>query len=392
MTTLTTRERLLTALQHKEPDCIPYDLAGTSVTGIHYVAYRNLADYLGKDYLLEKGQESWSYEKQQGLTQVDEEIKQELKVDTRGTKFKNPSTWKLEIKKVGGKEAFTDELGCQWVSSRNGYYFDQIPGKPHPLGGSITPEDIKNYPWPNASDPVRVENLRNELRELRKTGYATIIEAPFNGVFSLGFRMRGYPDFYEDLGARQSLACSLMDRLTDLKIDFWDMALEEVGDLVDVIVELDDLGGQNGTLISPEMYRKLVKPRHRRLFSFIKKRAPNSYLFLHSDGSLYDIIPDLIELGVDILNPVQVSAAKMDSAKLKRKFGDSLSFWGAGVDTQNILGKGTPGEVSSEVKRRVDDLAPGGGYIFAAIHNIQADVPPENFMAMWETLQQYKSY
>jgi len=136
----------------------------------------------------------------------------------------------------------------------------------------------------------------------------------------------------------------------------------------------------------------LVKPRHRRLFSFIKKKAPNSYLFLHSDGSLYDIIPDLIESGVDILNPVQVSAAKMDSAKLKRKFGDSLSFWGGGVDTQNILGKGTPGEVSSEVKRRVDDLAPGGGYIFAAIHNIQADVPPENFMAMWETLQQYKSY
>ncbi|TET64270.1 uroporphyrinogen-III decarboxylase [Candidatus Aerophobetes bacterium] len=392
MTNLTARDRLLMALQHKEPDCIPYDLAGTSVTGIHYVAYQNLVDYLGKDYLLENEQESWCYEKQQGLAQVDEEIKQKLKVDTRGTKFKNPSTWKLEIKEVEGKEAFTDELGCRWISSRNGYYFDQISGKSHPLGGSITVEDIKNYPWPNASDPVRVENLRNQLKGLREAGYAAIIEAPFNGVFSLGFRMRGYSYFYEDLGARQSLAYSLMDRLTDLKIDFWDMALEEISDLVDVIVELDDLGGQNGTLISPEMYRKLVKPRHRKLFSFIKKKAPNSYLFLHSDGSLCDIIPDLIELGVDILNPVQVSAAKMDSAKLKRKFGDSLSFWGGGVDTQNILGKGTPGEVRSEVKRRIDDLAPGGGYIFAAIHNIQADVPPENFMAMWETLQQYKSY
>ncbi|MCK4926462.1 uroporphyrinogen-III decarboxylase, partial [Candidatus Aerophobetes bacterium] len=150
MTNLTARDRLLMALQHKEPDCIPYDLAGTSVTGIHYVAYQNLVDYLGKNYLLEKEQESWCYEKQQGLAQVDEEIKQELKVDTRGTKFKNPSTWKLEIKEVGGKEAFTDELGCQWVSSRNGYYFDQISGKSHPLGGSITVEDIKNYPWPNA--------------------------------------------------------------------------------------------------------------------------------------------------------------------------------------------------------------------------------------------------
>lgn len=392
MTSLTARGRVLMALQHKEPDCIPYDLAGTSVTGIHYVAYRNLVNYLGNEYLLEKEQESWYYDRQQGLAEVHEEIKQELKVDTRGTKFKNPSTWKFQIKEVEGKEAFTDELGCQWVSSKGGYYFDQIPGKSHPLSGSIGVEDIKNYPWPNASDPARVKNLRNQLKELREAGYPAIVQAPFNGVFSLGFRMLGYSNFYEDLAANQSLACSLMDRLTDLKIDFWDMALDEIGDVVDVIVELDDLGGQHGTLISPHMYRKLVKPRHRRLFSFIKKKAPKSYLFLHSDGSLYDIIPDLVEVGIDILNPIQVSARDMDSASLKREFGDSLNFWGGGVDTQNMLGKANPGEVRDEVKRRVDDLAPGGGYIFAAIHNIQADVSPENFMAMWETLQHHKTY
>jgi len=348
-------------LQHKEPDCIPYDLGGTSITGIHFVAYQNLLHFLGKDYLLKQDEESWYYNRLMGLAKISEDIRQELKVDTRVTRFNNPSSWRLEIKEIDDRKVFTDELGCQWTRSKGGYYFDQISGRDHPLSGPITLEDVNTYPWPNSSDPARIRNVRNELEKLREAGYAVIVESPFNGIFSLGFRMRGYMDFYEDLGSNQSTACRLMDRITDLKIDFWDMALEKIGDLIDVIVELDDLGGQDGTLVSPEMYRKLVKPRHRRLFSFIKRKAPNSYLFLHSDGSIYDIIPDLIEVGVDILNPVQISAAKMDSAKLKKKFGDSLSFWGGGVDTQNILGKATPIDVRNEVRRRIDDLAPGGG-------------------------------
>jgi len=389
---LTSRDRILTALKHKEPGYVPYDLGGTSITGIHSIAYQNLLHYLGKDHLLEKEEEAWYYEKLQGLAKIDEEIKQELKVDTRGARFKNSSAWKFKIKEVEGRKTFTDELGCVWISSKDEYYFDQRPGESHPLVALIKIEDVENYSWPNPRDPARVRDLRTELKKIREAGYAVIIEAPFNGIFSLGFRMRGYSNFYEDLGVNQSLACRLMDKLTDLKINFWDMALEEIGDLVDIIVELDDLGGQDATLISPMMYRKLVKPRHKKLFSFIKKKASNSYLFFHSDGSLYNIMPDLIEVGVDILNPVQVSAAKMDSARLKREFGDSLSFWGGGVDTQNVLGKATPNEVRSEVKRRINDLAPGGGYIFTAIHNVQADVPPENFMAMWEALQDNKRY
>ena len=392
MKKLTPRDRILMTLQHQEPDCIPYDLGGTSITGIHLVAYQNLLHFLGKDYLLEQDEESWYYNRLMGLAKISEVIRHELKVDTRVARLNNPSSWRLEIKEIDGRESFTDELGCHWTSSKDGYYFDQIPGRGHPLGGSITLEDINTYPWPNSSDPARIKNVRSELEKLREAGYAVIVEAPFNGIFSLGFRMRGYTDFYGDLGSNPSMACRLMDRITDLKIDFWDMALEKIGDLIDVIVELDDLGGQDGTLVSPEMYRKLVKPRHRRLFSFIKRKAPNSYLFLHSDGSIYDIIPDMIEVGVDILNPVQLSAARMDSAKLKKEVGDSLSFWGGGVDTQNILGKATPVDVRNEVRRRIDDLAPGGGYVFAAVHNVQADVPPENFLAMWETLQNHKRY
>jgi uroporphyrinogen decarboxylase len=141
------------------------------------------------------------------------------------------------------------------------------------------------------------------------------------------------------------------------------------------------------------MYRKLVKPHQKRVFAFIKKKLRDSgYLLMHSDGSIHALIPDLIEMGVDILNPVQVTAADMDSRRLKREFGDDLVFWGGGIDTQGTLSFGTPDEVRDEVKRRIDDLAPGGGFVFSAIHDIQPEVPPENFMAMWETLQEQGSY
>ena len=239
MRNCTPRERILMTLEHKEPDYIPYDLGSMSVTGISSVAYRNLISYLDRDHLLERKHELWYYEKLQGLAKIDEEIKQELKVDTRGARFRNPSAWKFEMKEIEGRKAFTDELGCLWISTEDEYYFDQRVGKSHPLTGPITVEDIENYPWPNPRDLARLKGLRSELKKLREAGYAVIIEAPFNGIFSLGFRMRGYSNFYEDLGGNQSLACSLMSKLVDLKINFWDMALEGIGDLVDVIAELD---------------------------------------------------------------------------------------------------------------------------------------------------------
>ena len=155
---------------------------------------------------------------------------------------------------------------------------------------------------------------------------------------------------------------------------------------------VDDLGTQGGPLISPDMYRRLIKPRQQELFSFIKKKAPHAKIFFHSCGSVYHFIGDLIEAGVDILNPVQVAAADMDSKRLKKEFGNDVVFWGGGVDTQRVLPYGTPQEVRDEVKRRLDDLAPSGGFVFATVHNIQGDVPPENIVAMWETLQEYGSY
>ena len=196
-----------------------------------------------------------------------------------------------------------------------------------------------------------------------------------------------------DLAAKPSLACSLMDKITELKMEYWRLALDKVGDLINVIVLEDDLGQQDRTLVSPKMYRKLIKPRYRRLINLLKERkSPWTYIFFHTDGSVYNVLPDLIEMGIDILNPVQVSAAKMDPAKLKKEFGNEITFWGGGVDTQQVLPFAKPEEVKQEVRKRIEELAPGGGFVFSTIHNIQPDVPPENLIAMWEALQEYGKY
>lgn len=173
---------------------------------------------------------------------------------------------------------------------------------------------------------------------------------------------------------------------------YWEKALSIVGDLVDVVQEGDDYGGQNGLLISPQIWRQVFKPRLKQLFSHIKRHAPHVFVFFHSCGSIYEIIPDLIEVGVDILNPVQVAAANMDTKRLKREFGKDLTFWGGGVDKQKVLPRETPEQVREEVKRRIEDLAVGGGFVFTTVHNIQADVPPENILAMWEALQEFGRY
>jgi uroporphyrinogen decarboxylase len=194
-----------------------------------------------------------------------------------------------------------------------------------------------------------------------------------------------------DLAVNHKHAAYILDRMVEFKSAFWERALEVVGDLVDVVIEADDLAGQNSLLMSPETYRTLIKPRHRRLFSFVKGLAPVK-LFFHSCGAVRPLIGDLIDAGIDILNPVQISSAGMDLRELKQEFGQDLVFWGGGVDTQRLLGTGTPAEITAHVRRNIGALAPDGGFVFAAVHDIQADVPPENVMAMWDAWRTYGAY
>ena len=182
-----------------------------------------------------------------------------------------------------------------------------------------------------------------------------------------------------------------MEEITDLYIESCNDYLDQVGRYIQVFTYWDDVNTQNGWLVRPELYREMVKPKQKRLVEAIKKKT-NAKIFFHGCGAVRDLIPDLIEVGFDILNPVQVSARGMDTKKLKQEYGKDMTFWGGGVDTQHVLPFGTPQQVADEVRRRIDDLAPGGGFVFAAVHNVQAFVPPQNIVATFETALEYGKY
>jgi uroporphyrinogen decarboxylase len=206
--------------------------------------------------------------------------------------------------------------------------------------------------------------------------------------------MTGYEKFFTDMLYNKNLVRAIMDKILEIKMAYWGRALEIMGDRTVVISEADDLGAQNTLLVSLRLYKELIWPYHKALFDFIKRKAQGkAYIFFHNDGAIYPTIPLLIEAGIDILNPFQVNCGGMDdTAKFKREYGKDLTIWGASCDTQRVLPYGTPAEVRAETRRRIEDLAPGGGFIFAPIHIIQGEVPPENIVAWWETLQEYGKY
>ena len=383
---MTPRERVLTALRHKEPDRVPFDLGGSILTGITTTAYKSLRAHMD----LSPMHEMRIMDIVQQLAFVDEDMARKLQTDVRGIFLKDPSDWSLKIEEAGKYSRFTDPWGIGWqMPKRGGYYYDMYH---HPLKG-ITADDVDKAPWPNPLDPARVKGLKEEAMKIRDEGFAVMMGNPFGaGVFEMVLWLQGFEDGFANLLADKKLTHKLLDKMMDLKLKFWDLYLTEVGECVDVVIDGDDVGIQETPMLSREMYREYILPRVKTIYSFIKKKAPNVFIFFHSCGSIYDILPDILETGVDILNPVQVSAAKMDTAVLKKEFGDRLVFWGGGVDTQEVLPHGTPAEVKEEVKRRIGDLAPGGGFVFNTVHNIQHDVPPQNIIAMWEAVKEYGKY
>jgi uroporphyrinogen decarboxylase len=212
------------------------------------------------------------------------------------------------------------------------------------------------------------------------------------GIFEMQQRVRGMTNAMTDSMLYPENADKLAGKLADLKIEFWDEALNELGDVVDIVGEGDDYGTQQSQLISPDQFRTDYKPHFARVLSFIKEKAPGVKLIFHSCGNVRPIIPDLIEMGVDILNPVHITATGMEPYQLKKDFGSSISFWGGGIDTQQVLPQGTESEISDHVRSNLDALAPGGGYVFCTVHNIQAEVPVQNFMAMYHAYVKNRNY
>jgi uroporphyrinogen decarboxylase len=308
-------------------------------------------------------------------------------VDTRGLFPLNSHNLPFDAEDGGDYWLYRDEWGIVHRRPKgDGLYYSiwQVP-LPH---DDVSVQEIERYPWPDMGAVWRFAGLREQAQRHRAAGYAVVLKDGFAGIFEFAQRMVGMENLLVMMALRPEVAEALFDQLLALKLAYWQSALAELGELVDVVTYADDYGSQASQIISPRMFRRLLKPRVQQVFELQARLAPHAYRFFHSDGNVRPLLPDMIEIGVQILNPIHIRAAGMEPAALKRDFGRDLVFWGGGVDTQGVLPNGTAQEVKEDVRRNVAALAPGGGYVFNTIHNIQADVPATNVLAMVEALRE----
>ena len=377
---MNSRERVVMALNHQEPDKVPLDLGSTVVTTIAADAYHNLRAYRG----LPPDTHPLNLDLMGGLLDPREDLLELYEIDFRTINIKGSSTFELTI---APDDTFYDEFGVRYRKAS--YYYDAIE---RPLAKFTTSQEIEQIPWPDPYDPARVKGLREEARQLLdNTPYALVADIPCLGPFEGGCILRGHDRFCMDLASDPQIAETILDKVTDFAIGIWDAYLGAVGDYVQVVAQGDDIGMQTNLYLSPRMYRKYIKPRHRRIYDFIHSKT-KAKVFMHSCGSVYDVIPDLIEVGVDVLNPVQPGAAKMDLARLKQEFGKEICFWGGGIDVQQVMPYASLVTIETEVKHAMEIMAPGGGYIFAPSHNIQADVSPDRIHKTYDTALRFRTY
>lgn len=381
---LTPRERVLTALDHEEPDRVPIVIGTSNATSIKMPAYRRLRTLIGIE-----AEDRYIYDwPELGTAAPDEAVLQRLHSDARGVLDRFPEEIYRRNQGRAPHSPFIDDWGSGQKEVEPGIWFPGV----HPLAEAQSIDEIEQYSWPSTDDPSRVAHVRETARRLRDQNQYAIIGTPWL-LFPLerAFAMQGMDTFLVNLAVNPEFAEALLRKITGLCKQLMGHFLRECGDLIDIIKIGDDLGTQTGLMISPKMYRKILKPLHADYIQFIKERTP-ARLFFHTDGDVFDLIPDLIEIGVDILNPVQTSAGKMANlSELKRHFGDRLVFCGA-IDTQRILPHGTPDEVRQEVRRVIGLLGPGGGYMVTSVHTIMSDVPPENILAMADAAEAFGRY
>ncbi len=386
---MTSYERVKMALDHKEPDKIPFDLGGTVLTGMNISTYKNLRDFMGMPKI-----DCEVSDVTQQLAHIHEDMIDRLNVDVRRVDPQSPtqSGFKKQIFEEGNYFKYLDEWGIGWKMPKvGGHYFDMCS---QPLADCYEIEHLADYNFPNPLDIGRFEKMKAQADDVvfnQKRAY--VLGRMCAGIWEMSLWTNGFEKYFCDMIANESFAHHMIEKITEIKMQYWEKALQTVGDNVLIVSEADDLSTQISTLVSMDMYKKMVSPYHKKLFDHIRKVAKVPVkIFYHSCGAIKELIPTLIEEGVDILNPVQVSASGMDTAVLKREFGKDISFWGGGIDTQRVLPKGTVQEVIDETKRRIDDLRKDGGFIFNPVHNVQSDVPAENYFAMWETLQKHGGY
>ena len=379
---MTPRERIAAALAHREPDRVPIDLGGTLVTSIVRAAYLPLRAHLGLP-----AEEVAIFEQTQQLPYLSEDILERFAVDTRVIALPPELAPQPKLVDEGAYWAWTDAWGAKLRMPKvGGLYYDWVS---HPIA-DLTVEAVDAFPWPEFESAANLAAIRDQAIALRRdTDRALVGTANIGGgIFEQACRMVGMEAFMMSMVADRKAAERLLDGITDFYIEVAERYLAEVGEFLDVYQYGDDVATQETWMISPDSYVSLVKPRQRRLFDAIRSKTAAKLMY-HGCGAVFDLVPHLIEIGVDVLNPVQVSARGMDSTRLKATYGKDIVFWGGGVDTQHVLPFGSPDDVATEVTRRIADFSPGGGFVFAAVHNIQAFVPSENIVTAFDTARRY---
>lgn len=372
---MTHRERLLAALSHEQPDMIPIDFGGTVNSSIVVEGYEKVKQHFGIEA------ESKIVQRMTRIVDVDERILSALDIDTRAVFTGQPV---IEDPQKTGQRTYRDSWGVERVKPEHSFYYDQFH---FPLSGEITLSDIKNYPWPDPDDPSITQGLKERVTWVREnTDCAVVLRVPSPFVHVSQY-LRGFEDWYCDLALNTKILEALFDAILEVTMQMAKNVLQEVGQEVDVIVCGDDLGGQRRLQMRHEQYLKYIKPRHAKHFRQLHELSPAKFLF-HSCGSVASIIDDLIDIGVDALNPIQVAAEGMDPVELKKKYHGRMAFWGA-MDTQHVLPHGNVEDVKKMVEERIEQMGEGGGYVLAAVHNIQPDVPVDNILAMFEHARQY---
>jgi uroporphyrinogen decarboxylase len=413
---MSSRERVLSAIRHEEPDQIPLDLGATPSSGISAIAYYNLKTHLGITTGLTR-----VYDVVQQLAQPEDEIIARFGVDvldvgrmfnTRdedwydvmlptGQPVQFPDWFRPQRNSGGGWDAYApDGTLIATMPNKIATFFDQtyfpyLDGYPAVYSRladempKIHWAGLAHSPWDHASEPDFWQLLREKALNLRQnTDKALMIIAGCN-LFEWGTFLRRLDNFLMDLLLEPAEVERLLDALMEIHLVTLENVCNAVGDVVDIIRFGDDLGMDTGPFMKPEIYRRLFKPRHKILCDYVKDHS-SMHTFLHSCGSIYKLIPDLIEAGFEVLNPVQISSRDMVPEQLKKEFGDDVTFWGGGADTRSVINKGTPEEVKSHVRHNIETFAPGGGFVFNTVHNIMPDVPPENIIAMYEALDEYR--
>lgn len=417
MKNMTSRERVRLAINHKEPDRVPIDFGAMRSTGIAAIAYNRLRNKLGITMGLAR-----MYDFQQQLAYPEKEIRDLFHVDTidagqaflkdedewqewalnDGSKCLIPKYLNVEIDKEGSVLLKNDENILLGKKPKTSLYVDQtywvyrdLPAIPD----TFDEKDMERHLWAVPSPPwylnifddneyqLFIDNIK-KLHE--ETEYAIVLSVGCN-LLETGTFLRGIENFLCDIYLDKNGTERLLDKLVEGYMELLDRVIKGVAKYVDLLQFGDDLGTQGGPFISPDVFKEIFKPRYKKMWDFVHDKS-DCKIFLHSCGSVYELIPHLADAGLDVLNPVQTTTVNMEPERLKKKFGKHITFWGGGCNTRDVLPSRSPKEVKEDVKRRIDIFSKGGGFVFNQIHNVLADVPPENVIAMFEAAYEYGGY